>query len=160
MEIVNASVTYVESYCDLVDEVAREGKWLAVDRGFSLAETVSFMRNCAAKNGIQLFLKDEEKVLGWCDIIPLRTNRTGSLGIGLKADYRGQGWGSKLLDCALQRARTRFKKVILYVRESNEKAVIMYSKRGFTVRKKYKSRAYKGVPECVLMMVKSLKKKD
>lgn len=160
MEIVKASVTLAKSYCDAVDEVAREGKWLSVNKGFPLAESISFMKHCAATDSVQLFLVNGETVDGWCDIIPAGLWRTGSLGIGIRQNRRGKGYGARLLDSALAAAQKRFSRVILYVREDNVRAVALYLSRGFEVKKRYGKGRYRSVSEPVLMMVKKLKKKD
>lgn len=159
MEITDARTDLAESYCAAVDEVAREGKWLAVNKGFSLAESISFMRYCVRSNAVQLFLTDNDIVAGWCDIVPYGL-RGGSLGIGLRKNYRNRGYGGRLIDAALRKAEGRFKNVVLFVRENNMSAVALYEKRGFKVKKIFREYAYKGVPERVLMMVKKMKKKD
>lgn len=159
MEIINASAAFAESYCLAVDEVAREGKWLAIDKGFSLADSISFMRYCKENDYVQLFLICGGEVGGWCDVVATAKPKEGSLGIGLRKRYRGEGWGSKLLDAALALAFRRFSKIVLYVREENLRAVRMYENRGFTTKKIYKPNKYKNVDARVLMMVKNSEKK-
>lgn len=159
MDIADADVSLAESYREAVDEVASEGRWLSVDTGFSLGESISFMRYCVRTNSVQLFLTDGNTVAGWCDIVPYKFG-SGSLGIGLRKSYRNQGYGGRLLDAALKKAEGRFKKIVLFVRENNEAAAALYVRRGFKVKKIYGKYAYKGVAERVLMMVKKMKKKD
>lgn len=159
MEIINATAGLAESYCEAVDEVAREGKWLSVDRGFSLADSISFMKYCLRNGYVQLFLTDGDVVAGWCDVVATFKPGEGSLGIGIREAYRGQGFGSRLLDAAIQAAEKRFFRLALYVREDNLRAVHMYEKRGFKTKKRFKPNTYKNVDATVLMMVKNLKKK-
>ena len=111
MEIRKASVNAVESYVSAVQEVASEGRWLASDKGFSVADSLSFMKFCEKTDSVQLFLVDNDVVVGWCDIVPHVGVRTGSLGIGIVKDYRGKGWGGKLLDAALAEGVKRFDKI-------------------------------------------------
>ncbi len=159
MEIADATIDLAKSYCDAVDAVACEGKWLSVSKGFSLSDSLAFMRYCARSNAVQLFLKDGHTVAGWCDIVPYGFNG-GRLGIGLRKEYRNQGYGGRLLDAALDKAAGRYKKIVLFVRTTNTGATALYEKRGFKVKKVFKEYAYEGLPERVLMMVKKMKKKD
>ena len=160
MEIVDANIDGAESYASALDEVAREGKWLAINVGFSLEECVAFIRRCKETKSVELFLLDGDRVAGWCDVVPTRGIRTGSLGIGLRRQYRGKGHGAALLDAALIRAARRFDKVVLYVREDNDRAIKMYLRRGFVTKKFYSKGAYKNLPERVLMMVRKFSKKE
>ena len=160
MEIVDANIDWAESYASALDEVAREGKWLAINVGFSLEECIAFIRRCKETKSVELFLLDGDKVAGWCDVVPTRGIRTGSLGIGLRRQYRGKGHGAALLDAALIRAARRFDKVVLYVREDNDRAIKMYLRRGFVTKKIYSKGAYKNLPERVLMMVRKFSKKE
>ena len=160
MEIVDASVAAAKSYASALDEVAREGKWLAVSVGFSLDECIAFIRRCKETKSVELFLMDGDTVAGWCDVVPAKGIRTGSLGIGLRRRYRGKGYGAELLDAAIEKAARRFDKVVLYVREDNDRAINMYLRRGFVTKKIYSKGAYKGLPERVLMMVRKFTKKE
>lgn len=160
MEIEKASVRAVESYCAAVAEVAAEGKWLSTDKGFSLLDSLSFMKYCATGKNVQLFLMDGEQVAGWCDVVSTYRAGEGSLGIGLRAAYRGMGWGGTLLDETLKIAQRRFNRLSLHVRADNGRAVAMYIKRGFKTKKRYKTGKYKNLNCPVLMMVKNVKKKD
>lgn len=156
MKIEKASIRLAESYAAALDEVAREGKYLAADKGYTLSECISFMRFCASTDSVALFLTDGDRVAGWCDIVPARGFGTGSLGIGLKKEYRGKGEGTRLLEEAISLAKPRFRKVVLYVREDNARAVGMYLSHGFVIKRKYAAGRYKKVPAPVLKMLKKL----
>jgi GNAT superfamily N-acetyltransferase len=50
----------------------------------------------------------EEKIVGWCDVLPIdRPTRahTGVLGIGVLAEFRGRGIGTALIRKTLEKAR-------------------------------------------------------
>ena len=63
--------------------------------------------------------------------------------IAVRAEYRGKGFGGKLLDAFIEEVKTRGgERIFLEVRTSNESALGLYQSRGFEtlrVRKKYYS---------------------
>ncbi|GGP19215.1 hypothetical protein GCM10007981_02000 [Thermocladium modestius] len=75
------------------------------------------------------------RVVGWCDIVPLRINsevqHVGVLGILVRRGYRGKGLGSSLLRSALEEGRSKFSKVRLEVFSVNEVAIRLYERAGF-----------------------------
>ena len=157
MEIVKAKKKYAQGYCRALGQVASEGKWLASSEGIPLEDCKSFIAACSFTRSVQLFLLDGKEVVGWCDIVPLAVgekidDKVGSLGIGIVESARGHGWGGKLIDKALDMARRRFEKVVLFVREDNERAKELYFSRGFTVIERYEKGEYKNVDSPVLKM--------
>jgi RimJ/RimL family protein N-acetyltransferase len=76
-----------------------------------------------------------DKVVGWCDIArkPRPTLRhSGVLGMGVIAEYRGQGLGPALMDATLKAAKDRgLKRIELTVRVDNERARRLYERFGF-----------------------------
>lgn len=136
VRIVPAAEFYSDSYCDLLDRVAKERQYLAMTHGFSRESTRDFVRNCIANHLPQFFaVDDQDQVVGWCDIT--RGTRelsahVGTLGIGVDPDYRGQGLGGRLLQAALERARQAgLEKIELEVLASNRRAYHLYQKFGF-----------------------------
>jgi len=75
------------------------------------------------------------RVVGWCDIIPLKGidfAHCGVLGMGLLKDYRRQGLGTMLLDTTIGAAKEfGLERVELEVYTSNTPAIRLYEKRGF-----------------------------
>ena len=118
----------------LIDAVARERRYLAGTSGFSEELTASFIASVRAAKGVHLVAIVDDAVVGWCDITPASfegMTHVGRLGMGVKADYRGQGIGKGLLKAALTRAfRQGLERVELEVFRSNDAAVCLYETHG------------------------------
>src|SRR5258705_10322104 len=114
----------------LVDTVARERRYLAGTSGFSEEATASFIASVKAAKGVHLVAIVGDAVVGWCDITPASFEgmaHVGRLGMGVKADFRGQGIGKGLLKAALNRAFGQgLERVELEVFRSNNSAVRPY----------------------------------
>jgi ribosomal protein S18 acetylase RimI-like enzyme len=119
----------------LIDAVARERRFLAATAGFSEEATASFIASVKAAKGVHLVALVDDAVVGWCDITPASfegMTHVGRLGMGVKADCRGQGIGNGLLKAALNRAlKQGLKRVELEVFRSNDAAVRLYEAHGF-----------------------------
>ncbi|HRE32272.1 MAG TPA: GNAT family protein, partial [Candidatus Berkiella sp.] len=76
-------------------------------------------------------------VIGWCDITSLDRPvyaHCGELGVGVLADYRGQGIGQALILAALQKAKEKgLSRIELMVFEKNFPAIKLYEKLGFVI---------------------------
>ena len=119
----------------LVDAVARERRYLAGTSGFSEESTVSFIALVKAAKGVHLVALVGDAVVGWCDITPASfegMTHVGRLGMGVKAGFRGQGFGKGLLKAGLNRAFMQgLERVEIEVFRSNESAVRFYEAHGF-----------------------------
>jgi ribosomal protein S18 acetylase RimI-like enzyme len=75
---------------------------------------------------------DGDVVAGWADIVPSdipECRHRGTLGMGLLADYRGQGLGRELLAaCLLHAPRAGIETVELTVYTSNVAAIAVYKR--------------------------------
>lgn len=147
IEIVYSAVRYAASYNEAVDRVARERQYLSTVAGFPLDGSKWFVENAISHNFAQYFLVDGDRVAGWCDIIPNgipEFSHVGTLGMGLLSEYRGSGWGRKLLDRTIAHAKdvNGLEKVELAVFSSNAVAIRLYESAGF-VREGTKARARK-----------------
>ncbi len=146
IEIVYTNEMYVETYNKVVDEVARERKFLSTVTGFPLDGSKWFINHMIINNYAQYFLINNQKVIGWCDINPKdipEFSHVGTLGIGIARDYRGKGYGKILLLKAIEHAKNicHLEKIELAVFESNENAIKLYESVGFKVEgKRIKSR--------------------
>lgn len=70
--------------------------------------------------------------MGWCDALP-KDETIGYIGTGLLKAYRGQGIGTQLLGQIIELSKQYgYRKLELDVRASNERAVHVYKKLGFT----------------------------
>ena len=120
-----------------LDDVAREGRFLAMTEAPPLAAARRFIRNGVTAGSVQFVALVEETVVGWCDISRLTwsTRRhSGTLGMGVVAGQRGRGIGRALLDATLARAdETGLTRVELRVRIDNLPAIRLYEHCGFEV---------------------------
>ena len=133
--IVPIEMRHIESLNECVAEVARERRFLSIVEGFSLEQSAGWVAVNRLRGNPFLVALDQDRVLGWCevrrDLLPGRAH-TGLLGMGLRAPYRGQGMGRRLIDRALQAARERgFERIELWVRSPNERALRLYARAGF-----------------------------
>ena len=119
----------------LIGGFARERRYLAATSGFSEEATASFIASVRAAKGVHLIAIVDDAVVGWCDITPASfegMTHVGRLGMGVKADCRGQGIGKGLLKAALNRAfKQGLERVELEVFRSNDAAVRLYEAHGF-----------------------------
>ena len=118
-----------------IRQVARERKYLANTEGFSVEQTEAFIKSLSENGGIQLICIDQDKVVGWCDLVPGSFegfNQTGYLGMGLLENYRSRGLGKKLLNNIIEIAFSRnFERIELEGFSSNVPALNLYKKTGF-----------------------------
>ena len=133
--IVPIELRHIESLTDCVAEVARERRFLAIVEGFALDQTAAWVAADRLRGNPFLVALDQDRVVGWCevrrDLLPGRAH-TGLLGMGLRALYRGQGLGRRLLEQALAAARGRgLERIELLVRSPNAQAIRLYEQTGF-----------------------------
>ena len=162
IEIKRATIDYAESYCNTVDKVARERKYLASTEGFPLESTIGFVKMIEDNNLAQFYAIKDDQVIGWCDILPKRfegLRHVGNLGMGILDEYRGCGIGSKLLEYAVQHAQTfnGVEKIELEVFGSNTAAIKLYEKYEFIFEgKRENARKLDGDYDSVVLMGKQL----
>lgn len=136
VRIVDAQLCYCPSHTATITEVAREGLYLSNNTGFSYESILSFFEMCEKSGYPQYYvINSEDKAVGWCDIVPRPATgrKIGYLGIGLRADYRDRGIGTRLMQHALDHAKEfGFTEIRLECRASNERALHVYEhKMGF-----------------------------
>ncbi|MBN2335223.1 GNAT family N-acetyltransferase [Candidatus Bathyarchaeota archaeon] len=135
IEIVPIAEEHIESFHACLDSVARERRYLAGVEARPMESTREFVLNNIRCGHPQYVAVYADKVVGWCDIIPMRGidfNHCGVLGMGVLKAYRGQGLGTSLLDTALDAAKKfGIERVELEVYTSNTVAIGLYVKRGF-----------------------------
>lgn len=136
IRIIPAAMEYADSYNEALNEIALEGKYLSVTKGYEKSESRAFLADCIAKGYPSYFVLDEnDRVVGWCDIV-LRSEYqdavTGSIGIGLLKEYRNAGVGRLLMHTVMKAGeRYGFERIILDVRRTNERAIHVYELLGF-----------------------------
>ena len=125
----------IEQFQQVTDAVMRERKYLAFIEGFPIDEAALFVaRNMRLRNP-QIVAEHDGHIVGWCDIrresIPVYSH-TGHLGMGVLAEYRGQGLGERLIRAAIEAAReTGFERIELSVYGRNVPGMALYRKVGF-----------------------------
>jgi len=83
----------------VLDEVARERRYIAFLQAPPLEETRAFILDGIAKGHSRFVAVQEGSVVGWCDVCPNSRpvqSHVGSLGMGLSASARGLGIGTRL----------------------------------------------------------------
>lgn len=118
-----------------IDTIAREKRYLSSLRGYSTEETLTYIEFLEKVDGVHLVVVVDGSIVGWSDMTPGifdGLDHVGHLTMGLLKDYRGRGWGKKLLALALRMAFLRYyERVELYVFASNTRAVEFYRHVGF-----------------------------
>lgn len=136
-QIMPISEQHIESFREAVGSVAREQKYLAFLDAPTLEMTHAFVLENLRDKWPQMVAVIEDKVIGWCDITSLHRPvfaHSGALGIGVLAQFRGQGIGEALMRTAIEKARSRgLTRIELTVREHNKPAIALYEKLGFQV---------------------------
>lgn len=134
-KVIYARQEYFSSFRDTLSAVARERVYLEIVSAPSLPTIKQFQSALIAGNAPVFYALDGERVVGWIDITPYddaRKRHRGQLGMGLLAEHRGRGIGSKLLKAALQHAKKcGLEKVELEVYTTNSSAIRLYRKFGF-----------------------------
>ena len=140
LKIVPMQEEHIEGFHKIFDAVARERKYLARTQAPSLEDTKKFARRLMEDGVPQVVAIYDDKVVGWCDVIPNKNPiyaHCGTLGMGVSVDYRGQGIGTKLIHEILCCAKKLgLERVDLQVFESNKNAVRLYEKVGFIMEGK------------------------
>ncbi|MEG3754364.1 GNAT family N-acetyltransferase [Psychromonas arctica] len=125
----------VSGFYDALCTVASEGVYLLTTTPPPYGKIANFVRNNIKNNNSQYVALIDNKIIGWVDIIPLERNtmnHVGHLGMGVLADFRGIGIGSKLLEKAMRHAWSqKLTRLELEVFTDNEAAIKLYEKFNF-----------------------------
>lgn len=148
---------HVEGYRNVVDAVSRERLYLVSVEGFPADQTREFVANILGGDGVQYLALDEGEVVGWCDIVRYPSEgfrHVGKLGMGILAEYRGQGLGRRLLETTVAAAPgIGISRVELEVFASNAGAINLYRRFGFADEgRKRKVRILDGHVDDILCM--------
>jgi ribosomal protein S18 acetylase RimI-like enzyme len=133
----SATLEDLAGYHVCVASVAAERRYIAVVEAPPLADAERLMRTLLDAGYPLLVAADGDRVVGWCDVMPREPEgfrHIGGLGMGLRAEARGLGVGSRLLEEALSLSSCLgLEKVELQVYASNTPARKLYEKFGFVV---------------------------
>jgi GrpB-like predicted nucleotidyltransferase (UPF0157 family)/RimJ/RimL family protein N-acetyltransferase len=157
IDIIPMDESRVEGFWRAVDEVARERRWLGGVRGFPLETTRAWVTSLIERGMPQIAAVDGEEVVGWCDIdarMGEGFRHVGRLGMGVRAPWRGQGIGRRLMEAALAGARkVGLERVELEVYASNTAAIHLYESVGFAREGRHaRARLLDGVYDDVVTM--------
>lgn len=137
VQIVPIAEEHIEGFHSCLDTVARERRWLAFLQAPPAESTREFVRANIARAVAQFVALSGEEVVGWCDVRPrgLETlSHCGTLGMGVRQDYRRQGIGGRLAVHTIARAKEQgLERIELEVYASNVPALKLYEKMGFVV---------------------------
>jgi RimJ/RimL family protein N-acetyltransferase len=157
VSIQYASEALIPSMRDCLDAVAREIIYIEMVEAPVLEKLRDFQMSLIKDKAPNFYALRNGEVVGWCDISLSKHPRMlhrGSLGMGLRADHRGRGLGTKLLQAAIEHAKkVGLEKVELSVYTDNLPAIALYRKQGFEeegLRKKFRKLNGKYY-DCLLM---------
>ena len=135
IEILPISEELIQSFHACLDSVARERIYIGGVKARPLETTSEFVKSNITNNIPQYVAVEGKRVVGWCDIIPMKGidfSHCGGMGMGVHKDYRGQGLGTRLLETTLDAAKEfGIERVELEVYTSNTRAIRLYEKFGF-----------------------------
>jgi ribosomal protein S18 acetylase RimI-like enzyme len=124
------------SFRESLDAVARERRYLAMVEAPPVDQVESFVRDNVARDIPQFVALDDQRVVGWVDIVPAQAyaiTHCGSLGMGVLPGYRGQGIGRQLLETCIAKAWSNgITRIELEARADNSHAIRLYEHLGFT----------------------------
>ncbi len=137
MNIEYTSVDRVPDFWKALDEVARERKYLLFTEGPDIEGTRKFLSDIVKNQWTQFLAMENDRVVGWCDIIPYSyegCRHVGQVGMGVVSSHRRQGIGEQLIRRAIAHAREKgLGRIELEVFSTNEGAIALYEKIGFVV---------------------------
>lgn len=133
--IVPTAEAHIAGFHAVLDSVAREKRYLLFLEAPSLENCTTFVQENIRKCHVALVALLDERVVGWCDILPIprhSTRHVGVVGLGVLEGFRGRGIGPALLQAALDKARAAgMTRIELDVREDNLPAIALYERFGF-----------------------------
>jgi ribosomal protein S18 acetylase RimI-like enzyme len=135
--IVPIGKEHLAGFHAALDRIAREGRYLALLQAPSLARTRRFVLESLRNGAIHVVALADREVVGWCDLRPksaLTQRHSAVLGMGVAAEYRNQGIGTRLLARTLELGEARgIRRAELVVRTDNAAAIKLYRRFGFEV---------------------------
>lgn len=134
-QVVPIERRHVAGFRAVLDGVARERRYLAFLEAPPPARIRRFVLDGLRAGISQHVAVDDERVVGWCDVVPKSHDtlrHSGTLGMGVAASHRGIGVGTALLRATLEGAAARgLSRIELVVRTDNVPAIELYRRHGF-----------------------------
>ena len=135
IDVTPISEEHIPGFHSCLDSVAHERKYLGMVQAPAIESTRGFVESNIKNNYPQFVAVDDNRVVGWCDILPQKNEgytHCGILGIGVLNGYRGQGLGNRLMEATMNAAKDfGIERVELEVHASNISAVKWYERLGF-----------------------------
>ncbi len=135
ISIAPITVDTIDEYHHVLGAVARERKYLAREDAPPIERSRAFVLENMERGNPHFVALDGVSVVGWCDVrrnTEFNALHAGMLGMGMLADYRGKGIGSRLMEAALAAAWSiGLTRIELSVNASNQRAIRLYEKSGF-----------------------------
>jgi putative acetyltransferase len=114
--------------------VADEGRWIATQSDRTAEELTERFRTALREDHVLLVLEHDDRIVGAVGLHPTPISDVYSLGMSILEEFRGRGWGRRLMDAALDAGRSRgIVKVELEVFPENARAVALYASSGFEI---------------------------
>lgn len=144
IQIIPMAIEWVEGFREALGSVANEKRYILTTETPPLNKVYDYIRKMLGDGNPFYIAAQERQVFGWCDI--KRASHpalwhSGTLGMGVVAGFRRQGFGRRLLETCLAEAwRRDFERVELMVYCDNQAAIRLYEKLGFEIEgraKKY-----------------------
>lgn len=137
VSIAPITVDLVDQYHHVLGSVSRERKYLARDDAPPIERSRAFVLDNIERGNPHLVVLDDDAVVGWCDVrrsTDFNALHTGTLGMGLLADYRERGIGRLLIEATIAAAWSiGLTRIELCVNASNRRAAHLYEKVGFEI---------------------------
>jgi ribosomal protein S18 acetylase RimI-like enzyme len=134
MEIRRALPHDAAAVAQQMKTVADEGRWLATQSDRGVEELADMFREGLAAGNILFVLEHEQRVVGMAGLNPTGIDGVHNLGMSILPEFRGQGWGRRLLNRLLDAARAAgIRKIVLEVFPENGRAIALYASSGFEV---------------------------
>ncbi len=147
----------LKGYHQCLAAVALERKYIGFVEAPPFRDSRKWMKSVLDARYPFLVVTEDSTVVGWCDIGPREREgfrHTAELGMGLRAEVRGNGLGSRLLKRTIALCRRRrIEKLELQVYASNVPALRLYEKFGFEVEgRRVRARKLDGRYDDVVLM--------
>jgi RimJ/RimL family protein N-acetyltransferase len=160
MEIVPVAQRLIDSFHACLDVVAKERRYLEMVEAPPLEDVRSFVQATIDASRPQVFLVEgDERVVGWADVFGSTREglrHAGVLGMGLLPEFRGRGWGGRLLEEIVKVATAAsITRIELQVWDDNLPAIKLYERFGFELEgTRRRARVLDGVSQDSLVMAR------
>lgn len=134
MEIRPARLEDARPLAEQTKAVADEGRWLGAQSDSTVEQLTERFDSALRDGHLILTLCYQDRIVGTIGIHPTGITGVHSLTMSILTDFRGRGWGRRLIAAALDAARERgVRKIVLEVLSDNGRAIALYCSAGFEI---------------------------